>query len=73
MAGYRAALSAVTRDEKGFLREVTDRIRGSVDVDTIMRTAAQEVGKALARPAFVYLGQGGNGQKPATGQEEKEA
>ena len=55
------------------LREVTDRIRGSVDVDTIMRTAAQEVGKALARPAFVYLGQGGNGQKPATGQEEKEA
>jgi hypothetical protein len=45
------------------LREVTDRIRGSVDVETIMRTAAQEVGQALGRPAFVYLG---NGQKSSS-------
>jgi PAS domain S-box-containing protein len=40
------------------LREVTARVRSSVDPDTIMRTAVQEVGKALGRPAFVYLGKG---------------
>jgi GAF domain-containing protein len=45
------------------LREVTDRIRGSVDVETIMRTAAQEVGQVLGRPAFVYLG---NGEKSSS-------
>ncbi|MBI1877822.1 MAG: GAF domain-containing protein [Chloroflexi bacterium] len=38
------------------LREVTARVRSSVDADTIMRTAVQEVGRALGRPAFVYLG-----------------
>jgi len=43
------------------LREVTDRIRGSVDIDTILRTAAQEVGRVLDRPSFVYLGESGNG------------
>jgi GAF domain-containing protein len=37
------------------LREVTVRVRGSIDADAIMRTAVQEVGRALGRPAFVYL------------------
>jgi GAF domain-containing protein len=37
------------------LREVTARVHASTDVDTIMRTAAQEVGRTLGRPAFVYL------------------
>jgi PAS domain S-box-containing protein len=54
------------------LRQVTDRIRGSVDVDTIMRTAAQEVGQVLGRPAFVHLGNGDNGEQPQTSEEEKE-
>jgi hypothetical protein len=42
------------------LREVADRIRGSVDVDTVMRTAAQEVGRVLGRPVYVHLGNGGH-------------
>jgi hypothetical protein len=54
------------------LRQVTDRIRGSVNVDTIMRTAAQEVGQVLGRPAFVYLGNGDNGEQPQMSKEEKE-
>ncbi len=37
------------------LREITAQVRGKADVDTIMRTAAQEVGKALGRQSFVYL------------------
>ena len=54
------------------LREVTDRIRGSLEVETIMRTAAQEVGQVLGRPAFVYLGNGNDGEQPQTSEEEKE-
>ncbi|HSG14913.1 MAG TPA: GAF domain-containing protein [Anaerolineae bacterium] len=37
------------------LREITAQVRGKADVDTIMRTAAQEVGRALGRQSFVYL------------------
>ena len=40
------------------LREVTAKVRGTADVDTIMRKAAQEVGRALGRQSFVYLGDG---------------
>ncbi len=45
------------------LREVTARIRSAADADTIMRVTAKEVGRALGRPAFVYLGQPDNGDK----------
>jgi GAF domain-containing protein len=38
------------------LREVAERVRGSVDVETVMRTAVQEAGRALGRPTFIYLG-----------------
>jgi DNA-binding LacI/PurR family transcriptional regulator/GAF domain-containing protein len=38
------------------LRQVTDRIRNAVEVETVMRTAVQEIGRALGRSAFVYLG-----------------
>jgi GAF domain-containing protein len=38
------------------LRQVTDRIRGAVDVDTVMRMTVEEVGQALGRSTFVYLG-----------------
>ncbi len=48
------------------LREVTARIRDSVDVDTVMRTAAREVGQALGRPAFVYLDGKKDGEEPET-------
>lgn len=42
------------------LREVTARVRSSVDADTILRVTAKEVGRALGRSAFVYLGNGEN-------------
>lgn len=38
------------------LREVAAKVRSSVDVDTIMRTAVQEISQLLGRQAFVYLG-----------------
>jgi GAF domain-containing protein len=38
------------------LREITARVRSSMDPDTIMRTAIRELGTALGRPAFVRLG-----------------
>ncbi|MGH2536082.1 MAG: GAF domain-containing protein [Candidatus Promineifilaceae bacterium] len=38
------------------LREVTARVRGTADVDTVMRTAAAEIGRALGRETFVLLG-----------------
>lgn len=41
------------------LRQVTARVRGTTDVDSIMRTAAKEVGQALGRQSFVFLGNGG--------------
>ena len=38
------------------MREVTERVRSSVDVEMVMRTAVEEAGRALGRPAFIYLG-----------------
>jgi GAF domain-containing protein len=38
------------------LREITARVRGSTDPDTIVRTALRELGTTLGRPAFVRLG-----------------
>ncbi|MCA9957739.1 MAG: GAF domain-containing protein [Anaerolineales bacterium] len=37
------------------LRQITTRVRGSADVDTIMRTAVQEIGRTLGRKAVIYL------------------
>ena len=37
------------------LREVTEKVRSSSDVDAVMQIAVQEVGRALGRPAFVRL------------------
>jgi GAF domain-containing protein len=39
------------------LREVTARVRGATDADSVMQTAVQEVGRALGRRTFVYLDQ----------------
>jgi GAF domain-containing protein len=38
------------------LRELTTRVRGSIDPEMVMRTAVRELGMALGRPAFVRLG-----------------
>jgi GAF domain-containing protein len=38
------------------LREIAAKVRGSADVDTIMRTAVHEISQTLGRQAYVYLG-----------------
>lgn len=50
---YQESRRAAAREQ--LLREVSERIRVAVDVDTVMRIAAQEVGAVLKRPVFVYL------------------
>lgn len=40
------------------LRQITAKVRGSVDMETIMRTAAREVGQALDRQTIIHLGDG---------------
>jgi GAF domain-containing protein len=40
------------------LREIAAKVRSSADVETIMRTAVQEIGQALGRQTFVYLDKG---------------
>jgi GAF domain-containing protein len=50
---YQESRRAAAREQ--LLREVSERIRAAVDVDAVMRIAAQEVGAVLKRPVFVYL------------------
>jgi PAS domain S-box-containing protein len=65
---YKEAEARAHREQ--VLREVTTRVRNSVDIDMIMRTAAQEVGQALGRPAFIYLNSSaGDGQSSTTKEE----
>jgi PAS domain S-box-containing protein len=47
------------------LREITARVRGSADPDTIVRTALRELGTTLGRPAFVRLGNAEQLRSPA--------
>ena len=51
------------------LREITANVRGTADVDTIMRKAAQEVGRALGRQSFVYLDDGDEEQSTKSAEE----
>ena len=37
------------------LREMTTRISTAVDAETVLRTAAEELGKAFGADAFVFL------------------
>ncbi len=37
------------------LREVSDRVRGAIDVESVMRTTVEEVGRLLGRPTFFQL------------------
>ncbi|MBK8987481.1 MAG: GAF domain-containing protein [Chloroflexi bacterium] len=43
-------------EREQMLREIAARVRSSADVDTIMKTAVQEIGQALGRRTFIYLG-----------------
>ncbi len=49
------------------LREVTARVRNTTDVNSVLRVAAQEVGKALGRQTFVYLSPESEATTPANG------
>jgi GAF domain-containing protein len=49
-------IQARARRER-ILREVTAKVRGAADADSVMRTAVQEIGRALGRRTFVYLNQ----------------
>ncbi|KAA3660138.1 MAG: GAF domain-containing protein, partial [Chloroflexi bacterium] len=42
------------------LREIAAKVRSSTQVDGVMRTAVQEVGRALGRKTFLYLDQSAN-------------
>lgn len=50
---YQESRRTAAREQ--LLREISERIRAAVDVDTVMRIAAQEVGAVLKRPVFVYM------------------
>lgn len=41
--------------QERILRQVSERVRSAVDVDSIMRTAARELGSALGRNVSIYL------------------
>ncbi len=49
------------------LREVTERMSAATNVEAVMRSAAQELGRALGRPAFVWMGD----QQPEAAKEGK--
>ncbi|MFQ5577065.1 MAG: GAF domain-containing protein, partial [Anaerolineae bacterium] len=51
---YKQAQARARREQ--ILRQVTARVRSSVEVDAVMRTTAHEVDRLLGRRAFVYLG-----------------
>jgi GAF domain-containing protein len=51
---FEAAQARAHREQT--LREITARVRSSMDPDTILRTAVRELGTALGRQAFVRLG-----------------
>lgn len=48
------------------IREVTSQVFEAADVDTIMRRAVEQVGRALGLPAYIYLGSDGpqGGESP---------
>ncbi len=58
---YEAIEKAARREQ--LLRQASAKIRSSADVNSVLRVAAQEVGRALGRPAFVQLSQKDNGHQ----------
>ena len=54
---------ARARREK-LLREVTEKVRGSADVETIMRVAVKEVGRLLGRTSYIHLSEQGSPTMP---------
>ena len=42
-------------ERERLLREVTEKVRRSLNVETVMKTAVEEVGRVLGRRAVIYL------------------
>ncbi len=59
---YQESQHAAAREQ--LLREISERIRVAVDVDSVMRIAAKEVGDVLQRPVFVYIADESEGSMP---------
>ncbi len=55
------------------LREITARVRSSADMDTIMKTAVKEIGQALGRRTFIYLGGESDQTTPSPAENKKGA
>ncbi|MBP6471054.1 MAG: GAF domain-containing protein [Chloroflexi bacterium] len=55
------------------LREITARVRSSADMDTIMKTAVKEIGQALGRRTFIYLGSDSEQTTPSPAENKKGA
>lgn len=55
------------------LREITARVRSSADMDTIMKTAVKEIGQALGRRTFIYLGSDADPNTPSPAETKKGA
>jgi transcriptional regulator with GAF, ATPase, and Fis domain len=53
------------------LREITAQVRSSADIDTIMKTAVQEIGRALGRKTFITLEKEGKKKKDTSPLAEK--
>jgi GAF domain-containing protein/HAMP domain-containing protein len=49
------------------IREVTAQVFNATDVDAIMRRAAEQIGRVLGVPAFVYLGEPVKERSPGDG------
>jgi len=56
-------------EEEQILRQITTRVGAAVDAESILRTAAEEIGRALGLEGYVSLegvgGNGTNGHDPA--------
>ena len=50
---YREAASRAEREQ--ILRQVSDRVYAAPDAETVLRTAAREIGQALGLETFIYL------------------
>ena len=42
-------------EREQILRQISDRVYAAPDAETVLRTAAQEIGQALGLETFVYL------------------
>ena len=68
LENVRLFTEAQTRaQQEQMLREITEKVRGSADVETIMRVAVKEVGQLLGRRTYIKLDSGKVSPVPGKG------